>query len=539
MKPKTIIFAFILLFVIVAAGYKYFPRSEELTYDFTIVEVGNIIQEVSATGQVKRGEEINLGFKSSGEIEEINVEVGQKVKEGQVLVKLDTTQLQIQLQEAKAILETAQINLSKLLAGASQEEIQVAKTTVDNAQTSLEQALQSLENIETQAEEDLKAVYEDALIIIEDSYLKTYSAFNVAELVQQTYFPLDAQERLEVRDNKDKIKQAANEIKAYLNTAKAVPTNGDIDIALSVTEKALEDASDALKFIREICNEPAYRDMVSLGDKTSLDAQRGYILTALTNISNSEQAISLIKITNTTNIDTAQAKVSSAEGALKAAEDQLTLLIAGPRQEDIDLCQVQIKQAQSKVQLLQSQIRDAFLKSPFEGEVIRLNKKQGEQVQAMMSDIVISLIPQVSFQIEVDIPETDIGKVDLKDPCSISLDALPEIEFSGKIMEIDPAESVIQGVVYYKVKASLEAEEDKIKPGMTANISITTDSRENVLILPQRAVIKKNGNKMVKIPVKRGFQEVEVQTGLIGSEGKIEIVSGLKEGDRVITFIKE
>lgn len=536
MKPKTIIFAFILLFVIVAAGYKYFPRSEELTYDFTIVKVGNIIQEVSATGQVKRGEEINLGFKSSGEIEEINVEVGQKVKEGQVLVKLDTTQLQIQLQEAKAILETAQINLSKLLAGASQEEIQVAKTTVDNAQTSLEQDLQSLENIETQAEEDLKAVYEDALIIIEDSYLKTYSAFNVAELVQQTYFPLDAQERLEVRDNKDKIKQAANEIKAYFDKVKAVPTNEDIDTALSVIEKALEDASDALKFIREICNEPAYRDMVSLSDKTSLDAQRGYILTALTNISNSQQTISLIKITNTTNIDAAQAKVSSAEGALKAAEDQLTLLIAEPRQEDIDLCQAQIKQGQSKVQLLQSQMREAILKSPFEGEVIRLNKKEGEQVQAM---IVISLIPQVSFQIEVDIPETDIGKVDLKDPCKITLDALPEIEFSGKIMEIDPAESVIQGVVYYKVKASLEAEEDKIKPGMTANISITTDSRENVLILPQRAVIKKNGNKMVKIPVKRSFQEVEVQTGLIGSEGKIEIVSGLKEGDKVITFIKE
>jgi len=535
MKTKTIIFAFSLLFVTVAAGYKYFSRKEELTYDFTIVKVGNIIQEVSATGQVKKGEEINLGFKNSGEIEEINVEVGQKVKEGQVLVKLDTTQFQIQLQEAKAILETAQVNLNKLLAGVSQEEIQVAKTTVDNAQTSLGQALQSLENIETQAEEDLKAVYEDALIIIEDSYLKTYSAFNVAELVQQTYFPLDAQERLEVRDNKDKIKQAANEIKACLDTAKTLPTNEDIDTALSVTEKELEDASDALKFIRETCNKPAYRDIVSLSDKTSLDAQRGYILTALTNISNSQQTISLIKITNTTNVDAAQAKVSSAEGSLKAAEDQFTLLIAEPRQEDIDLCQAQIKQTQSKVQLLQSQMRDAILKSPFEGEVIRLNKKEGEQVQAMMSDIVISLIPTSPFQINVDIYEEDIVKVGIGNPVDIALPALSEKILKGRVISIEPAEKLIGGVVYYEVAIGFDEEPPKeIKPGMTADIVIIANSKENVLIIPEDAIQKKNGKIMVQVFRDGLIQDREIEIGLKGSDDKVEVVSGLEEGEEII-----
>ena len=64
-------------------------------------------------------------------------------------------------------------------------------------------------------------------------------------------------------------------------------------------------------------------------------------------------------------------------------------------------------------------------------------------------------------------------------------------------------------------------------------------SRENVLIIPQRAVIEKNGKKIVRIPSGKNYQEIEVQTGLRGSEGEIEIISGLREGDKVITFIKE
>jgi len=73
---------------------------------------------------------------------------------------------------------------------------------------------------------------------------------------------------------------------------------------------------------------------------------------------------------------------------------------------------------------------------------------------------------------------------------------------------------------------------------MTANVTIITDFKENVLILPQRAVLERNGKKFVRVPEDSTFKEIEVQTGLRGSGGEIEIISGLKEGDKVITFIK-
>jgi len=142
-------------------------------------------------------------------------------------------------------------------------------------------------------------------------------------------------------------------------------------------------------------------------------------------------------------------------------------------------------------------------------------------------------VPMVS-----NISEVDIGIIDLGQPVNITFDAFSEEEFSGRVIEINPAETLIQGVVYYKIKTAMEMENKKIKPGMTANLIITTDSRENVLILPQRAVTEKEGKKLVKIPENKGYKEVEVETGLRGSQGEIEIISGLKQGDIVITFIK-
>ncbi|GAJ04239.1 unnamed protein product, partial [marine sediment metagenome] len=106
MKSK-IIFGTILILVIVIVGYNYIFKGQELPYEFAEVKKGNVSQEISETGQVKKGEEIKLGFKNVGRIEKIYVEVGQAVESGTFLVKLDTSQLYIQFQEAKASLDLA------------------------------------------------------------------------------------------------------------------------------------------------------------------------------------------------------------------------------------------------------------------------------------------------------------------------------------------------------------------------------------------------------------------------------------------------
>jgi len=173
------------------------------------------------------------------------------------------------------------------------------------------------------------------------------------------------------------------------------------------------------------------------------------------------------------------------------------------------------------------------------GQITKKNKKIGEQVQASSSDSVFSLLPQEPFQIEVDIPEVDISNVELGNPCRITIDAFPEIEFEGEVIEIEPAETVISGVVYYKIKVNFDLEFEGVKPGMTANVVIITDSKENALIIPQRAITEKEGKRFVKVPFEKSFKEIEIEIGIKGTRGEIEVVSGLEQGDEIITFIKE
>ncbi|MCD6550375.1 efflux RND transporter periplasmic adaptor subunit [bacterium] len=536
---------FIILGLIIIIGgavsYKIFFSQKNHGYKTVRVEKRDIIQQVSATGQVKKGDKIDLGFDEPGKIERLYVEIGDEVEPGDFLIKLDTKQLSIQLNEAEATLNLAKAQLNKLLAGASNEEIEIAKTTVENASTALRNAEQGLENVKNQASEKLQSAYEDALNILDASYIKVSNAASDVNMIQKLYFNSNNQDSMDVKEQKERINNGRDIIKKYLDLAKEESTYRNIDLAIEKTEENLRIIYDALGIIREICDKPVWQNIVSSTYKMSLDNHKSYINSALTNVVGSKQNISLTKIANKANIDKAQAEVDSARGALKKAQDNLDLILAPPRQEDIDFYQAQVTQAQAKVDLLRYQINKSILKAPVKGEVVMINKEIGEQVN--LGEPVLSLIPQDPFQIEIDVAEVDIGKVHLGDLAKITLDAFPEKEFSGKVVEIDPAETVIAGVVYYKTKVSLDDIQNykiEVKPGMTASVDIITDKRENVLAVPSRAIVEKENKKFVRIPQTKGEYTLrEVQTGLKGSEGYVEIISGLQEGEEIISFIEK
>ena len=529
---KVIIFSIIII-IIAAVIYQAYFKNEETDFTLATVEKGNVVQEVSETGQVKREEEINLGFNLSGIIRQIYVEVGEEVKEQDVLAKLDDSQLRIQLEESKANLELNQAQLSKLLTGSSKEETQIAQTSVDNAKISLTTAKQTLEDIKKDGEEDLKAAYEDALNDLDDAYLKISNTFNTADLIQTTYFVINNQEGVRVKENKDKIENARDRIKPYLDTAKNTKDYEDIDIALSKTKTNLEIVADSLKIIRDTCEVGIYKSTVSSTHKSSLDTRRGDINTALTNIVDSQQTISLTRITNEVNINTYQGKVDIEEGELQAAEDNLAEVIAPPRQEDVDLYQAQVNQARAKVRLLEKQIGDTVLKSPVGGQVIKVDKKIGEIVQSAAQGTVISLLPSSPFKIEVDIYEEDVAKMEIGNPVDISLVAFQDEKLEGKVTFINPVEEMIEGVVYYEVFISLPNYPEGTKPGMTADLIIRTDLREDVLVIPESAITEKDGEFTVEILKETIFKEKKIEIGLEGSDDLVEVISGLAEGEQV------
>ncbi|MBU1290024.1 efflux RND transporter periplasmic adaptor subunit, partial [Patescibacteria group bacterium] len=146
----------------------------------------------------------------------------------------------------------------------------------------------------------------------------------------------------------------------------------------------------------------------------------------------------------------------------------------------------------------------------------------------------VSMINSGRFQIEANISETEIAKVDLGDKVEMTLDALgPAEKFVGEIIKIDPAETIISGVIYYKITSVFDVEDGRIKSGMTVNLDIQTDKKENVLYLPYYVVKGINGDKFVNLLKDGEVVELIIKTGLEG-ENRIEIVEGLEEGEEVV-----
>lgn len=529
LKRKTIIIAVIVI-VIVFVLFKFFVGNGEPEYITAEVGRGTVIKEVSETGMVKISEQVDLGFDYSGRVDEIYVKVGDEVEAGQSLAKLDLEQLYIELAEAQAALDVAEADYDKLLAGSSPEEIKVAETDVLNAQIAFDNAEQSLEDVEADAEEDLNQAYEDAINDLEDAYLKIYNAYNVVLSVQLSYFNSTDQEGVTVKDNKDIIHDNLTLAKTYIDSAEA-GSYDDIDTALSEMKEILSEVRSSLEIIRDVTESVLYRNTVSSSDKTSLDNQKSYINTEYNDIVAAQQNIATTKITNETNINNAEANLDAAELALQKAQDQLELKKAGPTQENINLYQAKIKQAEAKVALLQNKINDSVLKSPVRGQIIKVNKRRGETVQ--ITDLVISILPSGPFQVEVDIYEEDIVYVKVNDEVEIFIPAFPDDSFMGSVVSVDPAEKLIDGVVYYEVNISFDAKDKGVKPGMTADVVIKADERENVLIIPKQALKKINGDKIVKVLNGKEVEERKIEIGLEG-EDNIEVISGLTEGERVV-----
>jgi RND family efflux transporter MFP subunit len=165
--------------------------------------------------------------------------------------------------------------------------------------------------------------------------------------------------------------------------------------------------------------------------------------------------------------------------------------------------------------------------------------EEGEVLTA--SSPVVTIAEEGGLEIESNVPESDIIKVALDQNVDVTLDAFTIQDiFNAKISEIEPAATVIQDVVYYKVKMKLENPDGRFRNGMSVDGDIHTDEKSDAVIIPLRAVKSENSEKYVEVLGGDGIstEKIKVTTGLEGDEGMVEIRSGLKGGEKVITFIK-
>ncbi len=191
--------------------------------------------------------------------------------------------------------------------------------------------------------------------------------------------------------------------------------------------------------------------------------------------------------------------------------------------------------ALAEVKGVEAQIRERILSAPFKGTITAVNSDLGESVAA--NESVLSLISLDDLGIEIDLPEIDSIKVLAGDSATVTLDAFGEdVQFPAKVVQVNRAETIVDGVPVYEARLVFDIEDERIASGMTAEVHIITDMREDVVTLPIRAVRTRADMSTYVVVMKddEKTEEVPVTMGLRGSDGFVEITQGLSEGALVV-----
>ncbi len=503
---------FLLLFVaaiLVVAGFALANSKKTTPPSLVTVERGSVVQEVSVTGKVTPVSNLDLAFERAGRVVRAYVNVGDRVKSSDPLVDLDKSELEAQLLEAKANVVAQQAKLDELVRGPRPEDIQTKSTELNKDK------------------QDLNNEYSTASDVVNDSYVKADDAVRkqVDALftndeepnVQLSFSVSDSQLKINVEVERTQVSQ---ELKAWLaELSKTMP-------AIS----ALQQARGHLEFIRDFLNDLMQATLNAFSTPAdTLSTYRASITTARTNVN-----------TALTNVNNQQQTIASQELIVQTKQDELNKLLAGSDPESVNAQKALLDQARASQALIEAQINKTTLHAPMNGIITRQDAKVGQVVAA--NSILVGIISAGKLQVEANVPEADVAKLQIGDETNVTLDAYGDsVLFRSKVIKIDPSETVIEGVATYKTTLAFENEDARIKPGMTANLDILTDRKDNVLFIPQRSVFGNNGGRLVRVYLGAGqpAEDRSIIIGLRGSDGNVEVVSGLSEGEQILRMPEE
>jgi HlyD family secretion protein len=236
-------------------------------------------------------------------------------------------------------------------------------------------------------------------------------------------------------------------------------------------------------------------------------------------------------------VDTASRDHDVSTAQVRSAREQLSLVREKYTVEDLQYAEAQVLQARAALWIAEANLGYANITAPMGGVVASVSTQQGETVTsgsaAAQAPTFVTIIDLNRLQVDAYVDETDIGKVRVGHEATFSVDAFPDKEFSGKVTAIYPKALIQQNVVTYDVVIAMDNREGLLRPDMTANTTITVAKRDKVLAIPNPAVRREDGDRVVFVQEGDRLSRHPVKTGW-KDKTFTEVLSGLKEGERVV-----
>ena len=407
-----------------------------------IIAEGDLTATVGATGSVRSNQTALLSFLTSGTVDFVHQDLGERVSAGEVLATLKMSSLSSQIILAEAELVSAKRALEDLI---------FSRQASAAAQLALAQAVETLEDAE------------------------------YVEYVRQEGY----------RASSDTIKAAE---------ANLLLANEEVDVAQQRYDHATGDTSRALA-LSNLVSAKKKRDSI----QRNLNWYQG-------SPTEGEQAL-------------LDADVAIAEARLADAQREWERVKDGPNPDDV-------RAAEARVAASEATLDMARITAPFAGNITSIDVLAGDKISPGTPGFRIDDLSRLL--VEVEISEVDINRVALGQPVTLNFDAVLDQVYNGVVVEKGLIGTSLQGVVSFPVTVELMDADEAIKPGMTAAVNIIVEQIENVVLVPNRAVRVRNGDRVVYLLVDGVITPTMVVLGAT-SDLYSEILEGdVNVGDEVI-----
>ncbi|HLO52033.1 MAG TPA: efflux RND transporter periplasmic adaptor subunit [Kamptonema sp.] len=484
------------------------PKAEIIQSLTVPVEAQNVTVRITASGTVQPVQRVNLSPKTSGRIAELYVEQGDRVQQGQVIARMESQDIEAQLMQAQARLASAIAKLDKLQVGTRPEEI-------TQAQARLEQIEANLAQLRSGSRSEEVASAEASLNEAQARLANAQSGSLLSEIAQA------------------KAQIEASKATAQL-TAQRLERNRNLVQEGAISQDQFEVYQKEDRAARANVQE-AERRLQQLQEN-----RRSQIQQLQAAVEQQRQAL------NQKQNGTRPEEITRAEAEVTEARSKLAQLVNGSRPEEIASAKADVAEVNAQVRYYQVQLGDTKIRAPFAGIITQRYAIQGAFVtpttSASATDSATSTsVVALARDLEVlaKVPEADIGQIKPGQTVEILADSYPDKVFTGRVKLIAPEAVKERDVTLFQVRVAIDNGKDLLQSGMNVDLKFVGEKLNNALVVPTVAIVTNQGKTGVLIPDEKSkpkFQPVTIGS-TIGN--KIQILEGVKAGDRVFVELPE
>ena len=467
-KIIAIVGAVVLIVAAVAVGRIVFTNSdgndstETPEVKTAMVERGDIAVTIDATGTIKPLNIVEVSSKASGKILELRVDAGDYVEKDEIIAVIETTYVQISLEQAEADLRSAQARLQQAEIDFELQKEQSA-VQIRQSEESLVEAKQRL----VQLKEEIRL----EKIANARGVLDAENSLNIAQI---RYKLLTSDE---VRDeNRQRAKNSLEQEEANLELVKAEhKRNETLYEKELISQASLESSQAQLKSAQ--ARHRSAEENLKLVEKPATEAElelgQADIRKAEFNLEVAKERVEA-EATRDMDIELQQQRIVQAEESLKLAMANQKQIER--KQRDLETARSSVKRSETQLELRQIEYDDTIIKAPIAGTILEKKVEEGQVITSRLSSLaseegqtLVTMADLDTVYVVTEVDETDIGKVEIGQPATITVEAYPDTPFQGEVLKIAPQGQSLQNVTTFEVTSELKnVEASATRQGMRA-----------------------------------------------------------------------